>query len=398
MLRYIVRRFLVTIPLLFAASVLTFILVTNIGVPQAIEDAMAKPRPSKTAIESLRRDFGLNKPKFTRFVDWITRFVRGDWGKTPKKVDIRSLMWERMQVTVKLLLVALIISVVLGMIVGIFSAVRQYTLFDYTTTFFAFLFFSIPAAVMAGFLKVFGAIELNKWIRRPSISKVLLLLLLVGGLACGYFMMRSRLKHERVRPLKKYVLAAAAGLGVAGAFVLVFKLGWDGNVYRKRNPKGLIPTVGQSTPGLEGGWWVVVQDYFWHMILPSLTLILIGFAGYSRYMRASMLDTLSADYVRTARAKGISEGRVIVRHAMRNAMIPLVTLVALDFGGLIGGAIITETVFGWRGMGDFFSTGLREKDPRALLAFVMVTAVFVVVFNLIADLLYARLDPRIRRE
>jgi len=125
-------------------------------------------------------------------------------------------------------------------------------------------------------------------------------------------------------------------------------------------------------------------------------LILVGFAGYSRYMRASMLDQLNSDYVRTARAKGASEGRVIVRHAMRNALIPLVTAVSIDFGALLSGAIITESIFAWKGMGSFFTEALDKKEPNPLLAFVMITAVFVIMFNLVADILYAYLDPRIR--
>ena len=113
-------------------------------------------------------------------------------------------------------------------------------------------------------------------------------------------------------------------------------------------------------------------------------------------VRASMLETMNADYVRTARAKGLSEGRTIFRHAFRNALMPLSTVVALDFGALIGGAIITESIFGWSGMGRFFTDALAAKEPDPILAFVMVTAVAVLVFNLIADLLYARLDPRVR--
>jgi len=113
-------------------------------------------------------------------------------------------------------------------------------------------------------------------------------------------------------------------------------------------------------------------------------------------MGAGVLDVISSDYVRTARAKGISEARVTLLHGVRNALIPLITIVALDFGALLSGAIITETIFGWSGMGRFFVEALAEKDPRSLLAFVMITAVSVVVFNLIADIIYAQLDPRIR--
>jgi len=396
MFRFIVRRLFIALPLLLAASILTFVLVTNIGTPKAIEDAQAKPNASKAQIESLRRQFGIDKPPVERYVDWFSGFVRGDWGKNQNGVEIRPLMWERIQVTLRLLLAATIFSVVLGVLVGILAAVRQYTAFDYFMTFFAFLFFSIPAAVLAGFLKEFGAIQTNPWMREPSMSTWLMVLLLVFGTICGYMVMRNRYKYDKVRPTNKYILGAMVGLGIAAGFVIVFKIGWDGNTYRQGNPKNIIPTVGQTTPGFEGEWPARMQDYFWHMLLPTMALVLIGFAGYSRYMRASMLDVLNADYIRTARAKGIKESRVTVRHGVRNALIPLITIVALDFGALLSGAIITETIFGWAGMGRFFTDGLTAKDPRSLLAFVMVTAVFVVVFNLIADIIYAQLDPRIR--
>ena len=396
MFQFIVRRILVTLPLLFAASILTFVLVTNIGTPKAIEDALAKPRPSAAQISSLRRQFGIDKPPVERYIDWSTKFVRGDWGKNQNGIEIRSLMWERIQVTLRLLIVASIMSVLLGVMVGIIGAIRQYTAFDYTMTFLAFLFFSIPTAVLAGFLKEYGAIKVNPWLRQPSMSTGVIIALLLAGLVCGFLVIRNRYKFERERPLNRYALGALAGLGIAAGAVIVFKLGWDGNIYRKRNPKNLIPTVGQTTPGFEGNFWERVQDYFWHMLLPSLSLIVVGFAGYSRYMRASMLDVMSSDYVRTARAKGIKERRVTVRHGVRNALIPIITIVALDFGALLSGAIITETVYGWAGMGKLFSEGLGNKDPRTLLAFVMVTAISVILFNLIADIVYARLDPRIR--
>ena len=396
MFQFIVRRVLVTLPLLFAASILTFVLVTNIGTPKAIEDALAKPNRNLAQIASLKRQFGIDKPAVERYVDWSTKFVKGDWGKNQNGIEIRSLMWQRIQVTLRLLIVASILSVMLGVMVGIIGAIRQYTAFDYSMTFIAFLFFSIPTAVLAGFLKEYGAIKINPWLRRPSVSTGLLILMLVFGTIAGFLAMRNRYKYDRERPLSKAIVGGLAGLAIAAAFVIVFKLGWAGNVYRKRNPKNLIPTVGQTTPGFEGDFLARMQDYFWHMLLPSLSLIVVGFAGYSRYMRASMLDVMSSDYVRTARAKGINERRVTVRHGVRNALIPIITIVALDFGALLSGAIVTETVYGWAGMGKLFSEGLTQKDPRTLLAFVMITAISVILFNLIADIVYARLDPRIR--
>lgn len=396
MFRFVIRRLLVVLPLLFASSVLTFLLVTNIGTPKKIEDAIAKPNASQQQIASLRRQFGIDKPPLERYKNWVTDFVKGDWGTNQSGVEIRPLMWQRIEVTLRLLLAASIMSVVLGVLVGIIGAVRQYTAFDYSMTFLAFLFFSIPAAVLAGFLKEFGAIKLNPWLRAPSVSTAFALTIAVFGLVAGFLFMRNRYKYERERPPNKLLVGAAAGLGAAAGGYLVFRVIWHGNSYRVGNPKPLISTVGQTTPGFDGSFWATTQDYFWHMVLPTTALVLIGFAGYSRYMRASMLDVMTSDYVRTARAKGLTERRVTVLHGVRNALIPLVTIVALDFGALLSGAIITETIFGWAGMGRFFTEALFEKDPRSLLAFVMVTAVAVVLFNLIADILYAQLDPRIR--
>ena len=127
-----------------------------------------------------------------------------------------------------------------------------------------------------------------------------------------------------------------------------------------------------------------------------MALALISFAAWSRYQRATMLDVLGSDYMRLARAKGLSRTRVMIRHALRNALIPLVTVVAIDIGAVFGGAVITERVFSWHGMGALLVDAVGANDVNVLLAWLMVTSVFVVVFNLIADVLYAVLDPRIR--
>lgn len=159
----------------------------------------------------------------------------------------------------------------------------------------------------------------------------------------------------------------------------------------------LFFTVGQETPGLAGGFFTIWSDRLGHMVLPVLTLILIQVAAWSRYQRASMLDVLNADYVRTARAKGLPPGKVIVRHTLRNALIPLVTLVAIDFGLLLSGAVITETVFAWSGMGRLLVGALTARDTNVVQGWLLVSATMVVVFNLLADVLYGYLDPRIRR-
>lgn len=158
-----------------------------------------------------------------------------------------------------------------------------------------------------------------------------------------------------------------------------------------------VATIGSNTPNFRGDFWQTFLDSATHIVLPSIALILISFATYTRYTRASMLEVMNQDYVRTARSKGLTERTVVMRHAFRNALIPVTTLMAIDFGAVLGGAVITETVFGWRGMGNLFITGLRPvPDPAPVMGFFIVVGAAVVIFNLIADIAYAFLDPRIR--
>jgi peptide/nickel transport system permease protein len=161
----------------------------------------------------------------------------------------------------------------------------------------------------------------------------------------------------------------------------------------------ILYTLGEETPGLSlyGTTGEVWSDRIGHLVLPTVSLALLSFAAWSRYQRSSMLDVLGSDYMRLARAKGLTYRRTVWRHGLRNALIPLTTIVALDVGTLIGGAVITETVFVWHGMGEYlFQDGIGQNDTNVVLGWLLVSAAFVILFNLIADLLYAVLDPRIR--
>jgi len=158
----------------------------------------------------------------------------------------------------------------------------------------------------------------------------------------------------------------------------------------------VIATIGSSTPNFEGNFWEVTLDQLGHLILPTIAIVLISIAQYTRYTRSSMLEVMNADYIRTARAKGLTERTVIVRHGFRNALIPITTIIALDVGGLIGGAVITETVFGWSGMGRYFNDALKIPDPNAVMGFFLVVGTTIVLANMIADISYGFLDPRIR--
>lgn len=155
-----------------------------------------------------------------------------------------------------------------------------------------------------------------------------------------------------------------------------------------------LSTYGANTPGLTG--WSAFVDAIGHLILPTIVLAMASYASWSRFQRASMLDVLGSDYLRLARAKGLSRRKVMIRHGLRTALIPLTTQVALDTAAILGGAVLTESVFGWQGMGTMLVNGISSSDFNVILAWLTVAAIIVILFNLIADLLYGVLDPRIR--
>ncbi|GMA30569.1 ABC transporter permease [Litorihabitans aurantiacus] len=217
----------------------------------------------------------------------------------------------------------------------------------------------------------------------------LLAVAIVVGLVSGYFW--GGYSSRR----------AAMGLSVVTAVVMGLLIVVDRIVYAWAGFLGIksrpISTIGSNTPNFRGDYWETILDNGTQLLLPTILLTLISIASYSRYTRASMLETMNQDFVRTARSKGLSERVVIVKHAFRNALIPITTIVAFDFAALIGGAVITETVFGWKGMGELFRTGLDAVDPAPVMAFFLVTALAAIVMNMLADIAYAFLDPRIRR-
>ena len=324
MLSFIIRRLAIAVPVVLASSVLVFLLVANSGDPLADLKGRQPPVPPQV-IENREKLLGLDQPLPQRYWNWLTNFIRGDMGVTIRGQEVQPLLWQRLQITLRMVVLASIVAIVLAIGAGVLSAVKQYTVTDYTFTFVGFLFLSMPVFWLAALLKEYGAIRLNK---------------LFG--------------------------------------------------------QQVIFTVGPESPNLAGSLGHRLADYAGHLVLPTVALALISFASWSRYQRATMLDVLGADYIRLARAKGLSRSRVMVRHALRNALIPLVTVVAIDTGAILSGAIVTERVFAWQGMGSLLVQGVETSDPNLLLAWLMVTAVLVVLFNLIADVLYAVLDPRIR--
>ncbi|GAA3872141.1 ABC transporter permease [Saccharothrix violaceirubra] len=330
MFRYIIRRLLISIPLLIVASFLCFALTAAMGDPLG-EWKLQKPRTPAEIAQAYERT-GYNKPFLERYGDWAVNFAKGDWGKSiapghagkPVKEDVL----RAFGVTLRLILIAEFVALALGMAVGVIGAVRQYSLFDYVATGISFTMFSMPLFCVALIIKQ-GGISLNDWLESIGADR------------------------------------------------------W-------------ITTAGPPGDGFKGSFGEQVYQYTGAYLLPTICLVVIQFALYSRFQRASMLDTLNSDYVRTAQAKGISQGRAIFKHAFRNALIPIVTVSSLNIGLQFSGAVITETVFGWSGMGKFIIDAINGLELYQVLGFMMVTAVFIIAFNLIADILYAFLDPRIR--
>ena len=324
MLGFVIRRLLSSVLVLLLSSVIVFSLVANSGNPLADLEGR-QPPPPESVIELRRAQLNLDKPVLQRYVLWLGDFATGDMGQSIAGRDVRPILWARLLVTLRMVLLAVAFALVLAVAVGVLSAVKQYSVADYAATFTGFVFLSMPVFWLALLLKLFLAIEVNEFFG-----------------------------------------------------------------------KTIVYTIGHETPNLAGGPWRQFTDSLGHVVLPALALGLVSFASWSRYQRASMLDVLGSDYVRLARAKGLAPRRVMVRHALRNALIPLTTVVAVDFGQLLGGAVITEFVFAWQGMGTMLIDGVFTYDPNVVLAWLMVTATFVVLLNLVADLLYGVLDPRIR--
>ncbi|HVM17738.1 MAG TPA: ABC transporter permease [Gaiellaceae bacterium] len=322
MLTYIVRRLLYSIPVLIAASFIIFTFVSISSDPLAF--LRMQPGVSFDTIDLIAERKHLNDPIPVRYVHWVKEAVTDQFGTTtlgnrPIWPDLTRVMKN----TAQLIIAAELIAIFLAILIGVYSAVRQYSAFDYSATTFSFL-----------------------------------------GLATPNFWLALMLQVLVVNILEKYNIRLFYVSGLSSV-----------------------------DPG-EGFRFVL--DRAQHLALPVFVLATASIASYSRFMRASMLEVINSDYVRTARAKGLNERKVIMRHAFRNALIPLVTLIALGFGGLFGGAIVTETVFSLDGMGFYFIQAIGEGDPYPVMAWLMITATLIIVFNLIADIVYGILDPRVR--
>ncbi len=316
--RYIIRRILQAIPLLFFLTIGMFTLIHLLpGGPEAV---LFNPHLTASARANLRAHLGLDDPVYIQYFKWLSSALTGNFGFSfATNEPVSDIIARRFPPTLELFGFALLLALILAILLGVISAVRQGTATDYSLTVLSYFGIAMPVFLLGLFAQdIFGV-----WLR------------------------------------------------------------W-------------LPTSGTATLGNTLSPIYAFVDHFKHLILPMLVLAVAFIAGWSRYMRSSMIEVVKQDYMRTARAKGVGTVSLLFRHALRNAVIPLITIVALDFGAVAGGATITEGVFAWPGMGLLFIDSLDRRDYPVLLAMLMIGALFVIAFNLIADILYAVMDPRIR--
>jgi len=314
MLSYIVQRLVQTALVLF---VMSFIIYAMIGLmPGDPIDLMVQADPDLTAEdqERLKQLYGLDQPLTTRYWNWLTAAVQGDFGYSRLFAQpVLEVLWPRLGNTIVLIGCAFLLSLAIALPAGIAAATRPRSLLDSAVNLGAFAGISVPPFWLAILLIILFAVTLE----------------------------------------------------------------W-------------FPAGGMTDPG-EGG----LLDQLHHLVLPVIALTLARVGGIIRYVRASMMEALRQDYIRTARAKGLSRRRVLVSHALRNAMIPVVTILALDMGMLVSGALITETIFGWLGMGKTVYDAVLGNDYNLALMGLLFATALTLLANLLADLAYAWLDPRI---
>jgi peptide/nickel transport system permease protein len=339
LVKYIIRRLIVMIPVLFGVLTLTFILSRLMpGDPIAARLAAAGiHNPSEEVYHKMKCQLGLCDPLIVQYFRYIGELFTGNWGKSisiARNQPVWDLVWERLPRTIDLTLFAMIIATYLGIKAGVISATHRNKLPDTVVRGFSLAGVAIPVFFLGMLLQFFLGYKIKLF--EPT----------------GYQTIRFN------EP--KYT----TGFFIIDAFI--------------------------------SGEWYLIPDYLWHLCLPVFCLSFITLASITRQTRSSMLEVLEQDYVRTARAKGCKERTVIHSHALKNALIPTVTIIGLNVAGLLAGAVLTETTFGLNGMGTLFIDAITLYDYWVLSGIVFLITIIFISVNLLTDIIYAVLDPRIR--
>ncbi|OJV26133.1 MAG: hypothetical protein BGO26_00430 [Actinobacteria bacterium 69-20] len=511
MLTFIVRRVIAAFFITIGASFIAFFLVAHAGDPLAKAAAIQQPQAREQAKLTIITALHLDQNFIVRFFLWLKGVLgclvgQCDFGSSITGNSVNVDLANALLISLRLITAATVAAILIGISIGIITALRQYSGLDYVVTFFAFLFFSLPVfwfgvilkdglgirfndflqqdhgafswraiiivALLMGVIAyslfggqlyrrlitggvtavvTFGAmyyITVTHWLLNPSLG-IVLIIVISAAMGLGVTVLTAGLRNRKALLTSMTTVAVGAALwyplqyyfyqgftfwklmlllliAIVVGIVIGYLYGGDDKGLSART--GAITAVTTSfiiftdrmmrawhsyvtnpqingrpikltlpaTPLLKGDFWIQTTDVFTHLLLPTVTLMLISLATHSRFARASMLEVLNQDYIRTARSKGLTERTVVMRHAFRNALIPLATVVSFDIAGLIAGAVLTETVFGWKAMGKLFQDGLVQTDPNPVMAFFVVAAVIAVLANLLADIAYGALDPRIR--
>lgn len=316
-----IRRTLQSVPLLLLISIVLFVILHNApGGPLA--PYLQNPHITPADIKRLEHNFGLDRPLYVQYLGWLGHVLHGDLGySTSNSESVVAAILDRLPATLELMGGAFGLSLLVGVALGIFSALKPYSALDYAVTTLAFFGQSMPVFWFALMLQ---------------------LALSVNGITA---------------------------------------FGW----------RFALPSAGMCTTDECG-----LGDRLVHLVLPTVVLSFAYIATWSRFTRSSMLEVIRTDYMRTAAAKGLGPRVVVLKHGLKNALIPVVTIVALSMPGLVAGAVVTETIFAWPGMGRLFYTALGQFDFPLLMGYLMMISLLVVLFNLAADVAYAWLDPRVK--
>ncbi|KAJ49355.1 peptide/nickel transport system permease protein [Clostridium tetanomorphum] len=332
MVKYILKRILLLIPVIIGVSILVFLVMHVFTTDPA--SIILGQHATAEQVEKLREELGLNKPLYIQYLMFLKGVFKGSFGNSLiTKTSVAKEILSRFPATIELALVAIVIASVCGVVMGVISAVKQNSIADYISMVISLLGVSMPIFWLGLMLIVLFSVKLH-------------LLPVSGRISIG------------MEPTH-----------VTGLYLLDSLL--TGNV-------------------------VAFKDSLKHLILPSIALASYSTAIIARMTRSTMLEIIKQDYIRTARAKGLFEKVVILKHALRNALIPVTTVIGLQLGSLLGGAVLTETVFAWPGVGSYTIDAILKSDYPVVQGSVMILATVFVLVNLVVDLLYAYLDPRIK--
>jgi peptide/nickel transport system permease protein len=322
MLKYTIKRLLLSVPLILGIITATFFM-SHLAPGDPMDMYLEPRRQSQMdpqVIELLRIKYGLDQPIHVQYVTWIKNFAQGDLGESFRyRRPVRDLLVEALPYTLQLTFLAIILDALVGISLGIISAVKQYTKLDKAVTVGSLVVYAIPSFWLA------------------------LMLIMVFSVNLGWF------PTSQTRSMNYDDLTAIGKL----------------------------------------------LDRMWHLALPVSIMGLAGAAGTARYMRSRLLEVLNEDYIMAARARGFRERTVIVKHALRNALIPIVTIYGMSLPFLLGGAAIIETIFAWPGMGRMTVSAVGGRDYPIIMATVTIAAILTVLGNLLADITYAAVDPRV---